>query len=319
LKDKRLFKFWLLGIVKNVVNNYLKKSQRKYISLESYAKHLYEEEENKDMQRIAQIVVGTIQSLQEPYRNIITLFYYEGMSIKEIADACALSIETVKVRLHRARKLLKEAFQQYPELQHYHHILKHKHFMKKVRIADIMMSGANKEHCSILLQDEENTSVFLIIISTAEAMSMVMALKHIEPPRPFVFNLMANMMKENKLQVDSVHVHDIIDGIFISTLKLRNGKKSQELDARPSDAITFALMFDKPIFVSQKILDLVGFPVPEKYKHAASKEKGIETLIAVIEAWKKSMMPDKTKFKPKNAQEVQQAMDKLLASAFGDE
>jgi bifunctional DNase/RNase len=149
-------------------------------------------------------------------------------------------------------------------------------------------------------------------------MSMVMALKNIDPPRPFVFNLMANLMKENKLQVDSVYIQDIVNGVFISTLKLKNGKKSQELDARPSDAITFALMFDKPIFVSQKILDLVGFPVPEKYTHTASKEKGIEHLIAVIEDWKKSMIPDKTKFKPKNAQEVQQAMDKLLASAFED-
>ena len=50
--------------------------------------------------------------LPENYRTVIWLFDVLGFSLKEIADILGLSVENVKVRLHRARKQFKSILRQ---------------------------------------------------------------------------------------------------------------------------------------------------------------------------------------------------------------
>ncbi|MEG2003536.1 MAG: sigma-70 family RNA polymerase sigma factor, partial [Clostridia bacterium] len=50
----------------------------------------------------------SILKLPPKLKNVILLFYYEGMSVKEIADTLKSSEGSVKTRLNRARNLLKE-------------------------------------------------------------------------------------------------------------------------------------------------------------------------------------------------------------------
>lgn len=49
-----------------------------------------------------------ISQLNENYRTVILLRDYEGLKNKEIADILEVSIDTVKIRLHRARATLKK-------------------------------------------------------------------------------------------------------------------------------------------------------------------------------------------------------------------
>ena len=92
-----------------------------------------------------------------------------------------------------------------------------------------------------------------------------------------------------------------------------------EYDSRPSDSITIALMFGCPIFISQKLLTLAGFPVPEKYKNMAPQEKGIENLTLLIE---NSLVEMDAKLnslkKPKSFNDVQEQIDRLMNYVFED-
>ena len=54
------------------------------------------------------VVYPAVMSLDEKYRVIIHLFYYEDMQITEICKVTGLGANTVKSRLHRARNILKE-------------------------------------------------------------------------------------------------------------------------------------------------------------------------------------------------------------------
>lgn len=49
-----------------------------------------------------------IAGLEENYRNVIILYYYEDFSVKEISKILNLSVMNVKQRLSRSRKMLKE-------------------------------------------------------------------------------------------------------------------------------------------------------------------------------------------------------------------
>lgn len=53
-------------------------------------------------------VEQALRRLSVPYRTVLTLFYIEDLSIKDIADIVGMPVATVKTHLHRARKELRK-------------------------------------------------------------------------------------------------------------------------------------------------------------------------------------------------------------------
>lgn len=53
-------------------------------------------------------LIETVRQLPEKYRVVIHLFYYEEMSVEEIGRATNSRASTVRTRLTRARRMLKE-------------------------------------------------------------------------------------------------------------------------------------------------------------------------------------------------------------------
>ena len=57
-------------------------------------------------------LIAAIMTLPIKYREVIYLFYYEELLIKEIAVVTEVSGNTVKTRLRRAKELLKERLEE---------------------------------------------------------------------------------------------------------------------------------------------------------------------------------------------------------------
>jgi len=58
--------------------------------------------------QILQLVERATDSLPEIFRVVFVMRVIEGMSVRETGDLLGLPVETVKTRLHRARRLLRE-------------------------------------------------------------------------------------------------------------------------------------------------------------------------------------------------------------------
>ena len=113
---------WVYRIAVNHILNFLKKEKRrKYIQLiDQNVKDAFIEETGsrsminanpspaqllEDEER-TRIVKSFIDELAPKYRVPFTLFKYEGMSYKEIAESLQISLSAVETRIHRARKQL---------------------------------------------------------------------------------------------------------------------------------------------------------------------------------------------------------------------
>ena len=64
--------------------------------------------ETGDIGSEEQLLIETVKELPEKYRVVIHLFYYEEMSVEEIGKITGMKASTVRTRLTRARKRLKE-------------------------------------------------------------------------------------------------------------------------------------------------------------------------------------------------------------------
>ena len=54
---------------------------------------------------------GVVTGLPENYRTVLLLVEFEELTNREAADILGVSLETVKIRLHRAREILRKAMQ----------------------------------------------------------------------------------------------------------------------------------------------------------------------------------------------------------------
>lgn len=104
LKNKPSFhdetheKAWLLRVTINNAKNIRRSCAREGSQLDENQPFVYTE--NTD-------VLNEVLSLPEKYRVVIHLYYYEGYSIKEIAEILNKPAATVGTLLSRGRKMLK--------------------------------------------------------------------------------------------------------------------------------------------------------------------------------------------------------------------
>ena len=104
--DKPFYPY-LLRIAINCTKDYFKKGNRE-ISIESEP---INDNSYNDFDKVSELY-ETIYALPDTFRDIILCFYRDGKNIKEIALETGDSVENVKVKLFRARKLLLKFYQE---------------------------------------------------------------------------------------------------------------------------------------------------------------------------------------------------------------
>lgn len=104
LKKEAFFKTWLTRILMNECYQSLR-SRREQVSYEEYMEQ--EESKSAPAPEYSQLYEA-VQSLPETYRLPFILHYVEGYSVRETGKILNATESAVKVRLHRARNLMRE-------------------------------------------------------------------------------------------------------------------------------------------------------------------------------------------------------------------
>lgn len=105
LKKDSVFKPWILRIVHNTSIEILRKN-KKYVGEDAIA----DKPDDRDRVDLTTKLAlrHAVDSLQQPYRTVVELFYYEGLSAKETAEITGVTQTAVRKQLSRARTMLKE-------------------------------------------------------------------------------------------------------------------------------------------------------------------------------------------------------------------
>jgi RNA polymerase sigma factor (sigma-70 family) len=95
------FSAWLFAVARRACLRLLRRSDTSADDVEMRLTYLAPEDIRIDLSR-------AIQSLPDHYREVILLRDIEELSIDEIAEVLALTRESVKARIHRARLMIRE-------------------------------------------------------------------------------------------------------------------------------------------------------------------------------------------------------------------
>ena len=120
-KDQFTFKTWLLTISKNIYNDLLRKNNNK-ISLKTLSNsndlQNFTKKDHPSPEEILitneslESLLDKIKSLKNDYRKILQFRFFDGLSYKEISKMMGQPINTIKVKLLRAKNLLSEKIEE---------------------------------------------------------------------------------------------------------------------------------------------------------------------------------------------------------------
>lgn len=114
VKSAGHLKPWLCTIARNVARDHLRKTKRRpAVSLEEIDE--VRGRSNIEITRRRVIIQQALAKLPERDRLALTLMYYQGSSLAELAEVMKLSENAVKVCVHRARKRLREQLKGYED------------------------------------------------------------------------------------------------------------------------------------------------------------------------------------------------------------
>ncbi|MCL2755210.1 MAG: RNA polymerase sigma factor [Oscillospiraceae bacterium] len=114
--DSKSLKSWLCRIATNKSIDYIRKQSR--ISVVDFSEFEYSEPETEPLEQaferkeLREKLRQVLSELPDKYSAVIQEFYYNERSVKEIARALELPERTVETQLYRAKKLIRERFQE---------------------------------------------------------------------------------------------------------------------------------------------------------------------------------------------------------------
>lgn len=111
---------------------------------------------------------------------------------------------------------------------------------------------------TVVILDAAGTR-FAIYTDPSIGKSLQMYLTGIEKPRPLTHDLIDLCFKGFNIRMKQVVINDLQDTVYYARLFLEKDegdiRSIIELDARPSDCITLALMNDIPVYCTKQVLE----------------------------------------------------------------
>ena len=122
----------------------------------------------------------------------------------------------------------------------------------------------------VLLKEINGLRYLPIWLGSAEATAIAFVQQQVKPPRPLTHDLFNSVLETLDIDLESVYLTKLEDGIFYAQL---NFADSKFVSARPSDAIALALRSNSPIMASLTLLDEAGIEIPDQAEDEVERFK----------------------------------------------
>ncbi len=121
---------------------------------------------------------------------------------------------------------------------------------KEVRIYSLATTA---NECILFLEELSGNRLLPIWIGITEGQAIAIRFSGILLPRPLTHDLLLTAISELGFEVKKIVVSDIKENTFYAKIHASNGRKTVQLDCRPSDAIAIAVRAGCPIMVHESV------------------------------------------------------------------
>lgn len=129
---------------------------------------------------------------------------------------------------------------------------------------------------AILLKEVNGNRRLPIIIGAFEAQAIALEIEGIKPPRPLTHDLLKQVIDNLGAVIMEVVIDELRENTFYAKIILEVSALTNEIDARPSDAIALAVRAQAPIYVSESVMETAAFVPSEEMEKEGMEEESNE-------------------------------------------
>ncbi|MFA6277483.1 MAG: bifunctional nuclease family protein [Pedobacter sp.] len=135
--------------------------------------------------------------------------------------------------------------------------------MKKVKLDIVGLSYSQTQSgaYALVLGEVNGRRRLPIIIGAFEAQAIAIEIEKMTPTRPLTHDLFKTFAQTYHIEILEIIIYNLVDGVFFAKLICTDGKTTQEIDARTSDAIALAVRFNATIYTYEFILSSAGIVI----------------------------------------------------------
>ena len=277
LRDADRFAAWLCGIAVNLAKMRLRRGvvQRRVLALAG-SDVVGVADGDRELLELVRAAVALLPAGQ---RDVVLMHYVDDLSCEEIANLLGTTPGAVRVRLHRARALLRREL---APLAPVHVPQRRKETqMVEMKVADVLVRVSEDDATKpvadqrvVLLKEEGGERILPIWIGPGEGNVLASRLTGFEPPRPLTPDLIVELLRVMGARLENVAITSLREKTFYALVTIAIDGRTEDIDARPSDAMNLAVRVGAPIVVDQTVLDesaLIEDQLPDELDALARK------------------------------------------------
>jgi len=164
----------------------------------------------------------------------------------------------------------------------------------KLQVQGLSNSQIQSGAYALILAEEGGIRRIPIIVGTAEAQSIAIALEHITPPRPLTHDLFSSFTQAYGIMLKEVFIYKFEDGIFYSELLFDDGNTEIKLDSRTSDAIAIALRVECDIYTTEQIVKDCGVVLEDNADMKEEEDDNMDDgeMVDIVDSYLSTLTPD---------------------------
>jgi RNA polymerase sigma factor (sigma-70 family) len=263
---------WLAGIGLNVCRRWLRERARAAWSWEAAQGGLagywpVRDQDPADLAEAAEDarrVLDAVAALPPGQRAAVRLHYLTGLTQAQTAARVGTSVGAIRVQLHQARARLRRRLG--PWRRERQMTVDKMTDWVEMRVVDVRHGDATDdrpERNVVLLDEVDGDRHLQVWVGPWEGAALAMGLRDVDLPRPLTFRFAAGLLAAIGAALREVRVTRLVEGTFYAEAVVDGPGGEGVVDARPSDALSLALLTDSPIRVDPAVLEIAeASPIP---------------------------------------------------------
>ena len=139
--------------------------------------------------------------------------------------------------------------------------------MQELRVVGVRVELPGNQPI-LLLKETQGERYLPIWIGAVEAAAIAFEQQGVRPARPMTHDLLRDVLRAVKADLQAVHITDLREGVFYAELIFNGGV---QVSARPSDAIALAMRTGVTIYGEESVLAEAGISIPDEQEDEVEK------------------------------------------------
>jgi len=283
LREPPKFASWLYGITLNRIRLWLRHAQSQPASWEALlgetpdlewhiASRIRRSLEDEAAAReTREAVERALEHLSNINREVVALYYVDGLPYRAIAERLNVPAKTVKSRLHKARLRLRSILRYDLDIPAPADSPAQEEVMLMIsaHVYDVyvceLVAGIEPPYGEspvsvVVLKAQDGERYLPLFMHAGDAQAIARPLRGLQPCRPLTHDLVAEMLERLGHRVVSVGICAVHGSSYHARLRVAAGDRLEEFDCRPSDGIALAIRLNIPIEIAPELLEQWGSP-----------------------------------------------------------